>query len=299
MPEFSTAERTFIAQLCFRTLSASAHLLSCLDFKGLRVLSHGLGAVLWHTLPARRSMASRNIRDHLALPEAESRDIARESFNHNAMSFLEAVLVGRCHFAPPLFLAENPAQLEAIQHSTRPIVTATGHLGAWELLAGIHESLRPAGAHSAVVVRRYNSRPFNDLMMALRGSHGIEVIGHREASGRVLQILRKQGTVAFLVDHHTGSNESTRIEFLGEPATVNIGPAVLAVRGRALIRPLCLIRKGDSYMLRADTPLDTTTLEGSIDARIHAAAIFYTRGIERMIRQTPEQWFWMHNRWKH
>lgn len=298
MSEFSNAERTFLEQLCFRVLSGSAHLLASLDFRGLRVLSHGLGATLWHTLPARRRLAIRNIRDHLALPEAQARDIARESFNHNAMSFLEAVLVSRCHFAPPRFLVEDPTLLAALQHSTRPVVTATGHLGAWELLAGIHESLRPAEAHSAVVVRRYNNRPFNDLMMALRGSHGIEVIGHREASSRVLQILRKQGTVAFLVDHHTGSNESARIEFLGEPATVNIGPAVLAVRGRALIRPLCLIRQADSYLLRADTPLDTTTLEGAIDARIRAAATFYTRGIERMIRQTPEQWFWMHNRWK-
>ena len=298
MSTFSTAERTVIEQLCFRTLSGSAHLLARLDFKGLRILSHGLGAALWHALPARRRLAIRNIREHLAVPEAESRDIARESFNHNALSFLEAVLIARCRFEPPRFLAEDPSLLAALQHSTQPVVTATGHLGAWELLAGIHESLRPAEAHSAVVVRRYNSRPFNDFMISLRGSHGIEVIGHREASGRVLQILRKRGTVAFLVDHHTGSNESARIEFLGEPATVNIGPAVLAVRGRAQIRPLCLIRQGETYLLRASTPLDTTTLEGSIDARIRMAATFYTQGIERMIRQTPEQWFWMHNRWK-
>lgn len=298
MSESSTAERTLVEQLCFRALSGSAHLLARLDFKGLRALSRGLGATLWHTLPTRRELAIRNIREHLAVPETEARAIARESFDHNAMSFLEAVLIGRCHFAPPRFLAEDPMHLEAIQHSTQPVVTATGHLGAWELLAGIHESLRPQDAHSAVVVRRYNSRPFNDLMMSLRGSHGIEVIGHREASSRVLQILRKRGTVAFLVDHHTGSNESARIEFLGEPATVNIGPAVLAVRGRAQIRPMCLLRQGTSYILHTDTPLDTTTLEGSIDARIRAAATFYTRGIERMIRLAPEQWFWMHNRWK-
>ena len=70
------------------------------------------------------------------------------------------------------------------------------------------------------------------------------------------------------------------------------------MRAKALIWPIFLLRKDGKYVLFMDDPLDTATLEGDTDEKIEAAARFYTEAVAKMIRRAPEQWFWMHNRWK-
>ena len=77
-----------------------------------------------------------------------------------------------------------------------------------------------------------------------------------------------------------------------------MGPALLAVRTKALVWPVALTREGGDYVFQLKEPLDPATLEGSRDDQIKAAAMFYTQAIESFIREKPEQWFWMHDRWK-
>ena len=59
-----------------------------------------------------------------------------------------------------------------------------------------------------------------------------------------------------------------------------------------------LARDGNNYAFHLAEPLDTATLTGSRNDKIHAAALFYTQAVENIIHQYPDQWFWMHNRWK-
>ncbi|MBO4793048.1 MAG: lysophospholipid acyltransferase family protein [Deltaproteobacteria bacterium] len=294
-----SAERTFMQRLLYTALRTASDATGRLGHKNLRRIAMGLGAALWHSLPSRRALAIRNIRDHLSVPEAEAKAIARESFNHNALSFLEAAFIPYCRCEAPLFTCDAENTLSTMKAGGRPVVVSTGHLGAWELLATLHGVICPMDKIGSAVVRRYGNQVFNDFMIRQRGFHGNQIIGHRNAVMPVLRILRQQGTVIFLVDHHTGSSESLRIPFLGEEAAVNMGPALLAIRGKALIFPLCILRKGEGYLLHIEPEaLDPLALEGDNDARIRSAATFYTRAMERMIRLAPEQWFWMHNRWK-
>ena len=92
--------------------------------------------------------------------------------------------------------------------------------------------------------------------------------------------------------------EAFFLPFLGEEAAVNKGPAVLAVRAKALVWPIALIRDGDRYRIIIEEPLDTALLEGDAEEKALAVAAFYTEANERMVRRAPDQWFWMHNRWK-
>lgn len=294
-----SAERSRLQRLLYTALRTASNATGSLGYKNLRRIAMGLGAVLWHALPSRRALAIRNIRDRLSLPEAEAKDIARESFNHNALSFLEASFIPFCRYGAPLFTCDAENTLRTLQAGGRPVVVSTGHLGAWELFSSLHGVICPMDKIGSAVVRRYGNPVFNDFMIGQRGFHGNQIVGHRNAVMPVLRILKQQGTVIFLVDHHTGSSESLRIPFLGEEAAVNMGPALLAIRGKALIYPMCILRKGEGYLLHIEPDvLDPLTLEGDNDSRIRTAATFYTRAMERMIRLAPEQWFWMHNRWK-
>ena len=154
------------------------------------------------------------------------------------------------------------------------------------------------GIRSSAPDGRADVQKQGDGLRRLRSAHGAGVVGHREATFPVLRVLRKNGYAAFLADHNTSRSEAFFLPFLGEEAAVNKGPAVLAVRAKALVWPLVLIRDGDRYRMLMEEPLDTALLEGTADEKALMAATYYTEAIERMVRRAPDQWFWMHNRWK-
>lgn len=283
----------FLPRTCYQL----ARLLAKSGFGGVRKAGLGLGRLFWLCLRKRRQLAIGNIYSHLGYPHAKARLIARESFTQNADSFLECVLVPEFGMDHPLLHIERPDLLERLKRENRPAVAATGHLGAWELLAGLLGDIS-SERDRIVVVRRYRNATLHYVTTRLRSSRGARAIGHREATFPVLHALRQNGCVAFLVDHNTGSSESVFLPFLGEEAAVNKGPALLAVRANAKIWPIFLLRKNGKYILTQEEPLDTATLHGSTEEKIEEAARFYTQAMERAVRRAPEQWFWMHNRWK-
>lgn len=273
-----------------------ALLLGKLGFSRIRSLARGLGSLLWTCLPKRRRLATESIARHLELSQATAESLARASFTHNARSFLESVLVPEFGLSHPLLDVERPDLLERLKRGERPSVITTAHLGAWELLASL---LGDVSDHPRLtVVRTYKNKLMDYVTTRLRSSHGADVIGHREAAFPVLRALRKNGYAAFLADHNTSRSEAFFLPFLGEEAAVNKGPAVLAVRAKALVWPIALIRDGDRYRIIIEEPLDTALLEGDAEEKALAVAAFYTEANERMVRRAPDQWFWMHNRWK-
>ncbi|WP_223290189.1 lysophospholipid acyltransferase family protein [Nitratidesulfovibrio sp. SRB-5] len=282
-----------------RLLHMLARALARQGFDGIARYGNALGALLWHCLPGRRRLAVRAIADHLGVSQQEARRIARESFSHNARSFLELVLVGQFGFElmGDRLIIDNPDRLRRITASMRPLVAATGHLGAWEFMGSLLGRWQPDRPRM-VVVRRNSNRTLNDFIFAMRGARGLQVVDHRNAVFTVLKGLKRKGCVGFLVDHNCRRNEAIFLPFLGETAAVNMGPALLAVRAEAEVWPAFIIREGNRYRLYIDEPLDTATLDGDRNDKIEAVARYYTEAVERAVRAHPEQWFWMHKRWK-
>jgi len=285
--------------LAERLLHTLGRALAGRGFDGIARYGNALGALLWHCLPGRRRLAARAIADHLGVSPQEANRIARESFAHNARSFLELVLVGRFGFEDTgtRLIIDRPDLLRRISESDRPVVATTGHLGAWEFMSSLMGQWhldRPR----MVVVRRNSNRALNDFIFAMRGARGLQVVDHRNAVFTVLKGLKRNGCVGFLVDHNCRRDEAIFLPFLGETAAVNMGPALLAVRAEAEVWPAFMIREGDQYRLCIDDPLDTTTLGGERADKVEAVARFYTQAMERAVRAHPEQWFWMHKRWK-
>lgn len=281
----------------FCMLCGMGKLMSLGGFAGTRFLGKCLGGLIWHFIPERRRLAAENIASHLDLSAAEAKAVAHASFLNTGQSFLELLLTQRFGFDFPRLAVEPPELLEKLRSCQRPVVAATAHFGAWELLAPLLGQLyqdRPR----LVVVRRYDDNAAQAFIERQRQATGAKMIGHRLAAMTVLRALHKNGIAAFLVDHNTKPEEALFIPFLKEKAAVNAGPALLAVRARALVWPVVLSRRGKDYVFRLQPPLDTAELEGSIDDKIRQTAVFYTRAIENFVKSEPEQWFWMHNRWK-
>ncbi len=288
-----------INRLGLRLLRLLGGLIACGGYSFAQKAGSFLGFAMWHALPSRRKLATETIRDRLGLPDETAGNIARQSFKHNARSFLEIFLVKKFGFANNPKLAPLPPEMLAMMADPGPIVAVTAHLGAWELLAGLAGEVIEKGRPHQVVTRNQGNRTLNAYIAELRGGRGTETVGHRNAAPAVLAGLKKNGLTAFLVDHNSTRSESVFLPFLGLEAAVNFGPALLALRAKANVYPIFLLRGQDGlYHLRVGSPLNTATLRGSINDRTRLIAEFYTAEVEKAVREHPEQWFWMHKRWK-
>ena len=267
-------------------------------------LGRVFGGMLWHLLPSRRNLAVNAILKHLEInsanPEKRAREIARESFKSNGQSFAELILAPSVdqRFMQERIELVNPQIWERLKHYPGPGVAVTAHLGAWEILSGVmgadisHKNI-------AVVVRRQRNKGLYSRIEALRGGTGAAILGHKKAAPKVLRILKENGLVAFLVDHNCRRKEAIFLPFLNDTAAVNVGPAMLAVRAKAAVWPIFLLHDGKGkYKYFLEEPLITEDLPGTREEKIKATAEFYTKAVEKYVKLFPEQWFWMHKRWK-
>lgn len=266
--------------------------------RALYAFARFAGLVFWHCASSRRHLAVAAVQKHLRLAPAEARRVARQSFKENFQSFCEIFYVADFFVESSVSRRCSPETIAAMQADKAPIVIATAHLGSWELMPGLAPDLLP-GRESMVIVRSQRDPLLNRLMLELRGARGMQVVEHRQASPIVTPCLRRKGLAAFLVDHNCSRKEAIFLPFLEDTAAVNAGPASLALRAKASIYPVFLLRDGTGkHVLHILEPLQTAALTGDIRERLRIITRFYTDAVAQMVRLYPEQWFWMHQRWK-
>ena len=259
-----------------------------------------VGEMIWKAAPGRRQIAIQALMSHLGINKLSATRIARRNFRHTGISFVEMFLSRQIDFRfTTAHVSCNQEKLfQDLIARKRPIVATTGHLGSWELLAPIL-ALYFRDRHRQIIVKHPKDKALAQVMTHHRGVGRNEIIGKDQAAPSVLRCLYENGVSAFLVDHNAQRNKSIFLPFLGEKASVNIGPAVLAIRSKALVCPIFLIRDGcGKYVLDVHHPLDSLLLEGKIQDKVRKVAGFYTHAVQKMVQSYPEQWFWMHKRWK-
>ncbi len=279
---------------------ALAWLLARLGNRGLAGLGLVLGWFVWHVVGSRRRLATQAVAERLECEPDQAERIAKASFINSFKSFLDIV---RLRYVDDAFIdarvtIADPGLYDRFDNHKGPIIAATGHYGSWEMMCGVvGHKLR---SDKLVIMRRNKDKALNELMIHLRTLPKVRVVEHRRASKVVVDRLRQgDGIAAFLVDHNCMEKEALFLPFLGKIAAVNRGPAMLAVKTKALVVPLVMAReKGGRYTLYIGEFLDTQELAGSVKQRIEAVARFYTQAMESFVRKRPEQWFWMHRRWK-
>ena len=271
-----------------------------LSLKQLHALGNGLGDLMWAVLSGRRKETTACIRDRLGLEEVPALALAKSSFRHSACAFLELFHARHMdyRFLEERVEYENPDLFARMCSTSRPVVGVTGHLGSWELLGGMLKCFT-SKSDCQVVARLPKDLALAELMLHMRSQSKVRVLPHREAATEALGQLRGGGLSAFLVDHNCKRAEALFLPFLGKTAAVNKGPAILALRAKAEVWPFFLIRLPEGRYRALTLPsLDTATLEGGRAERIEQICRFYTRAVEETVLRYPEQWFWMHRRWK-
>jgi KDO2-lipid IV(A) lauroyltransferase len=175
----------------------------------------------------------------------------------------------------------------------RGVIVVTGHLGNFELGGRIL-----ASRHAVLdVVKPMRNRRFDHYLQRLRQTHGIRTVVAQDAGRAVVAHLRSGGVVTLLVDQDAG-REGACTGFLGHPASTWPGAARLALRTGAPVVPLAILRgAGGWHELRIGDALDCAT-GGDEATDIETLTARISAAVEAYILDRPEQWFWVHRRWK-
>ncbi len=271
-----------------------------LTFQRIKSLGDFFGKILFFVLKKRREMSVRMVMKHLEMDRKEAVCLVEKNYKHIVRSFLSVFISHKIDFRTFCEYAvfDNPHFLEELHNnSDRPVMIATGHIGCWELGASLVRFIRPC-KKITIVARRSKNVALNRFIKDRRTSGGVSVIDHRQAVREVLRCFKKKETVCFLVDHNCIRSEAVFLPFLKDIAAVNAGPALLALRAEAIVQPMFVVFEGEKFRIYTEPALDTRKLAGTREEKIQQVALYYTRAVEKMIHKHPDQWYWIHKRWK-
>ncbi|MEE2710350.1 MAG: lysophospholipid acyltransferase family protein [Gemmatimonadota bacterium] len=215
------------------------------------------------------------------------RDLGRNAVDAVRMSQITPETVGR------LVAVEGMEHLEAAYAEGKGVLAVSGHMGNFELLGAY---LAMKGFRVTVVAAALYDERLDALLGANRIRGGLNVVQRAHATSAVLRALRRGEVVGLLVDQDTRV-PGTFVRFFDHPTHTPVGPAVIAGRTGVPIVPMGIRRRED------DTHLITIKPPISVEDRpseevVNQAVQKYTSEIESLIRQSPTQWVWMHDRWK-
>ncbi len=174
------------------------------------------------------------------------------------------------------------------------VLILTLHIGNWELLPMAYID---SGLNVSMVYRPLDFKPADEFILNYRSRHGAQPIPKKKSMRRILKALAQRDCVGILLDQTAGMKAGILLEFFDHPAWTNKGLALLASKTQAPVITSFLIRNGLNYEVHIgpEIPLVHTGRKED-DVRINTQR--YNQALEEIIRKYPEQWLWMHRRWK-
>lgn len=178
----------------------------------------------------------------------------------------------------------------------RGIIFLTGHLGAWEVLSFAHSALHEP---ISFMVRRLDNPRVETFIDGIRTRFGNKSIDKKMAARSALKLLRDGGILGILADLNTQPNEGVFVPFFGRPACTTSGIAVLALRTNASVIPV--VAPWDEATGRwvfRGSPIVELVRTGDHERDVEINTALFTAALEAQIRKYPDQWLWIHKRWK-
>ncbi len=279
-------------------LRGTVALLRLLPLRLALWIARRLGDLAFDGLRLRRRVALDNLRHTFGATrtERERVAIARRCYRNFAMTFIELALWARRPAGELDARVEiaHPERATRAAAAGRGILYLTAHYGNWELLGARVNRLTP-GLH--VVVGDQRNLLVDRVARDWRERLGMRVIPMASAVRDTLRVLQHGGYVALVADQDGGPG-GLFFDFLGRPASHFTGPARLAYRaGSPIVMGFCLRTGPGVFHAELTEPIlpDRSRPEAEEIERILRA---YDAVLEREARAHPDQWFWMHRRWK-
>jgi Kdo2-lipid IVA lauroyltransferase/acyltransferase len=268
-----------------------------------RPVARGVGVLvakcLFSMRPPLRRAAEFNLRLAFPeLPEPARRAIVKSMVRHlgwMAAEFARLPRYTRSNIEKTMIL-EGFENFASAERRGKGVLLLTGHVGAWELEPFAHALYsRPI----YFLMRPIDNPRVDALVNRYRGAAGNQPLKKNESARTILQILHQGGVIGVLADQNTIPSEAVFVDFFGIPAATTSGIARLARRTRAAVVPAFNYwdPRIHKYRLRYLPALELTpTADEQSDIRSYSA--LFNQVIEDYVRCFPDQWLWIHRRWK-
>jgi len=251
-----------------------------------------MGWFIGSGLRLRRRVVRENLGAAFSLPPRETAQLTQRIYAHLGRVLLETLRLPLLNQdkAREIIGEEALTRLMALRRPERGVLVLTGHLGNWDLLAC---AAAKVGLPITVVTRSIHQRSMNRWWMRVREACGVRFVPARGSAMKILRALRRGDLVCLALDQHEPGG--VVVPFLGRPAATSTGLARLASATGAPVVAAFLVADPE-YRVVLEAPLAPPASKDEQD--IVVATARYTRAIEEFVRRYPEQWFWVHRRWK-
>ena len=285
--------------IAYAVVSSVVKLAGALPRSLARALAEGLARMLFAVTPKLRKTAEFNLK--LAFPqwtdaqrEATIRGMVR-SLGWMAAEFARMPRYTRKHIEEIIVLDGHENFLQG-QRRGKGVLFLTAHMGAWELSSYAHAVY---GYPLHYMARPLDNARLDGLVNRYRGLSGNAPIFKNESARLMLRILKEAGTVGILADQNTMREEGAFVDFFGVPACTTTGIARMALHTGAAVVPGYAVwdESLKKYRLRFEPPLELVRT-GDAERDIVENTRRFAKVTEEIVRKYPEQWVWVHARWK-
>ncbi|MFZ0743160.1 MAG: lysophospholipid acyltransferase family protein [Terracidiphilus sp.] len=265
-----------------------------------RLIAGVLAWAVYRVMGRLRRVGERNL--ELALPDLNSieerAELLRGVYRHLGWQLVEFCRMTRYtrQNTQDWIRTEGLEHYLALQARGKGVLVLTGHLGAWELSSFYHSLM---GYPMGMVIRRLDNRPLDNFVNSIRCLHGNYVLHKGDFARGLLTAMRAGETVGILMDTNMTPPQGVFTAFFGHQACTAAGLARVALKtGAAVLPGFMLWEQAEQKYVLHFGPEVVFEKTGDAEADILAATQVCNNVLEAWIRRYPDQWLWIHRRWK-
>ncbi|MFZ0243129.1 MAG: lysophospholipid acyltransferase family protein [Desulfobacterales bacterium] len=284
--------------IAHQLVTAFFKLLGRIPRRRARQVSRLLGDVWFAVDKRHRQVALGNLNRAFSGEKSgrDIRQIGRQVFRNIALVAFE--IGWSLHLRPQdlnrFFTMKGLGNIPAAVRDGKGALILTGHVGNWELMP-LAATL--TGYSANILYRPMDFAPLERFFVETRTRFGLKLISKDASLLRAFRALKRGETVAMLLDQNVGLHKGVMVDFFGRRASTSYGLAYIALKTGAPVLPFFVVRddRGFTAEIGPEIPLIKT---GDDRKDIEENTRQYNEALEAIIRRYPDQWFWVHKRWK-